>query len=158
MDGAGETRTGGLAVVRVTTGRAVGDVRAGGGGAGRAALAGVAGLTGQRPVHGGRGQLLTGAGRDALAEQRHGQQAARGRGAGPEQPGADAGQDAHVHLPRVADAALRAGKERAKNPAARVGNGSPDTGSTCGKGAVPLPSLVWHSCFSWKTTPPSAVP
>ena len=149
---------GGLAVVRVTTGRAVGDVRAGGPGRGRAALAGVARLTGQRPVHGGRGQLLTGRprcpGRGATRpascpRSRRRPRAARRR---------RAGEDAHVHLPRVADAALRAGKERAKNPAAGVGNGSPDTGSTCGKGAVPLPSLVWHSCFSWKTTPPSAVP
>jgi len=60
------------------------------------------GLAGQRLVHRIRGQLLAGAGRDALAEQGDGQQAARRGGAGPEQPGADAGQDARMH-PAEAD-------------------------------------------------------
>ncbi len=54
-------------------------------------------ITGERPRHGGRGQLLARAGGDALAEQRNGQQAPSGGRADTEEPGAYAHGDAHVH-------------------------------------------------------------
>ena len=56
------------------------------------------GLGSERILHGGRGQLLARVGGDALAEQGNGQQAARGRGADPEEPGAHARNDPHVHV------------------------------------------------------------
>ena len=72
----------------VTTGQARGPL---------AGEAGVAALAGERPAHGGRGQLLGVIGGDALAEQRNGQQAAPGGRTDTEEPGAHAHGDAHVH-------------------------------------------------------------